>query len=110
MRDWHTSGTQRITRPRRCLKRLGGAACLAALALAIGASPAAASVTIGQISADSEGCEGPVDILQPTVTAGNAYVVPAVGTITSWSHQAGPSEDQIALREVTELVAEAVGQ
>jgi hypothetical protein len=93
MRDSHTSGTERITRRRRCLKRLEGAACLAALALAVGASPAAASITIGQTSADSEVCEGPLDVLQPTVTAGNAYVVPAVGTITSWSHRAGPSDD-----------------
>jgi hypothetical protein len=106
MRQLRTSRTRRTTRPRRCLERLAGAASLAALALAIGASPAAASITIGQISADSEACEGPVDILQPTVTAGNAYVVPVVGTITSWSHQAGPSVDQIAKMKVFRKVAD----
>jgi hypothetical protein len=35
-----------------------------------------------------------VDELQPTVTAGNSYVVPANGTITSWSHNAYAGADQ----------------
>jgi hypothetical protein len=62
------------------------------------ASPAAASVTLGQLAPGVsppgyfEGqCGGsvPADYLQQTVTAGNSYVVPGPGTITSWSHNAG---------------------
>ena len=107
MYEQPTSRHQRLARPRRCLKRLARAGGLAALALAIGASPAAGAVTIGQTSADSEVCEGPLEVLQPTVTAGNAYVVPALGTITSWSHRAGPSEDdQLTKMKVFRKIAE----
>lgn len=56
-------------------------------ALLTGPSPAAASVTIGQVGVPA-GCELS-DNIQPTVTSGSSYVVPAVGTITSWSHRAG---------------------
>ena len=56
----------------------------------MGAAPATASVTIGQISPTppSPPCSNTVvDWVQPTVATGNSYAVPAgmVGTITSWS-------------------------
>jgi hypothetical protein len=56
--------------------------------MAASASPAAASVTIGQLASSQpmETCPGvSVDRLQPTVNSGNTYVVPGNGTITSWS-------------------------
>jgi hypothetical protein len=57
-------------------------------ALAASASPAAGSVTIGQLAPSQpvDDCPGvSVDRLQPTVTSGNTYVVPGNGTISSWS-------------------------
>ncbi len=63
----------------------------AVLALALGAAPARAAVTIGQTAPSAEFCQSTVDRLQPSVTSGNSYVVPATvaaGTITSWSTQA----------------------
>jgi hypothetical protein len=65
---------------------------------ALFASPAAGSVTLGQLAPgvsppgylDGQ-CGGPVpgDYLQQTVSAGNSFVVPGPGVITSWSHNAG---------------------
>jgi hypothetical protein len=57
------------------------------------ASGAAASTTIGQLGPDGGSgttcAGGPYDLLQPPVTAGNTYVVPAGGDmITSWSTNA----------------------
>jgi hypothetical protein len=72
--------------------KIGVAASLAALSLAVSASPAGAAVTIGQTAPPNPPltCSGGllVDSAQPTVTAGNSYVVPGNGTITSWSHNA----------------------
>jgi hypothetical protein len=68
------------------IARFGAGAFIAVLSLA--ASPATASVTIGQLapSQPMTACPGvSVDRLQPTVTDGNTYVVPGNGTITSWS-------------------------
>ena len=65
---------------------------------ALFASPAAGSVTLGQLAPGvsplgyTEGqCGGPVpgDYLQQTVSSGNSFVVPGPGVITSWSHNAG---------------------
>lgn len=65
---------------------------------AFAASPAAASITLGQLAPgvsppgylDGQ-CGGPVpgDLLQQTVSSGNSFVVPGPGVITSWSHNAG---------------------
>jgi hypothetical protein len=64
------------------------AACLTSAALALGASSASA-VTIGQLAPDvppEESCfGGPFDVLQPTVTSGNGYVVPSTGGVTNWT-------------------------
>jgi hypothetical protein len=72
--------------------------CTAAVLLIAGASPAAASVTIGQLApgtpmgfADPSGM---FDVLQPAVTSGNTYVAPGNGTITSWSHNAAVGAGQ----------------
>ncbi len=74
------------------MKRLS-AICLAGLLALASASAAAASTTIGQLAPDGGSgttCTGgPYDFLQPPVTAGNTYVVPAGGdVITSWSTNA----------------------
>ena len=71
---------------------LGVIASLAALSLTASASPARA-VTIGQTGSPATTCADNIDRLQPTVTSGNAYVVPSTGgisnwTVTSWSTQA----------------------
>ena len=72
---------------RNAIARLGIIAWIAALSLTASASPAAASVTIGQVNPGPPGsggtCGPNTDILQ---ASGSAYVVPAAGTVTSWSH------------------------
>jgi hypothetical protein len=45
-------------------------------------------VTVGQIAPDANAprmCASPFDRVQPTVTGGSSYVMPANGIITSWS-------------------------
>ena len=57
------------------------------LILAVGAPLAAASVTIGQIGPPPMGsgaCGNGLDLIQPTVSSGNPYVVPNTGGVTSW--------------------------
>jgi hypothetical protein len=78
------------------MKRLAGAVCITGLWMAISASPAPASVTIGQLATafSPGGCSLNIDSDQPSVTSGTSYVVPADGAITSWSHNAGPGTDQ----------------
>ena len=78
------------------------AAVLIALATA---STATAAVTIGQLAPGSPAptvCINPTiqEYVQPTVTSGNAYVVPATGgindwTVTSWSHNASADAGQM---------------
>ena len=99
---------RRFTQLRHPLKRLAVAACLVALSVAASASPAAASVTIGQLSPDpsTSFCFGPMDEAQPTVTSGNTYVVPGAGTITSWSHNARAGAGQTFTMKVFRKVAE----
>lgn len=63
----------------------------AVLVLTLAATPARAAVAIGQTAPSAEFCQSTVDRLQPSVTSGSSYVVPATvtaGTITSWSTQA----------------------
>jgi hypothetical protein len=64
---------------------------LAALSTAAIASPASASVTLGQLAPGNPPAictSDDFDDIQPTVTSGNPYVVPGAGTIISWSHNA----------------------
>jgi hypothetical protein len=83
-----------------------------------GASTAAASTTIGQLAPGSPPpaeCTGsPFDLLQPTVTSGNTYVVPAEGVaITSWSTSAAAGAGQMmemkAFRQVSGTTYKVVG-
>jgi hypothetical protein len=76
----------------------GIAGSLIALALIVLAPTASASVTIGRLApAPSVSCVGSTtDWLEPTVTTGTGYVVPAEPPastleINSWSHNAAPS-------------------
>ena len=75
-----------------------------------GASPASASVTIGQLAPASAatGCSPGWDFLDSTVTSGNSYVIPGTGTVTSWSTEtAAGSSQQMAMkifRHVTDPV------
>jgi hypothetical protein len=60
-------------------------------------SSAAGSVTIGQLAPASPPafCSGPSEFVQPTVSSGTPYVVPATGVrITSWSTQANDQPNQ----------------
>lgn len=62
-------------------------ASLMGLSVTAGASPAAAAVTIGQIGPPPMGsgaCGNGLDLIQPTVSSGNPYVVPNIGGVTSW--------------------------
>jgi hypothetical protein len=62
------------------------------------ASPAQASVSVGQIApvGFTPNTCGPSSgsFTQPTVTAGNSFVVPAAGRITSWSTRAAANAGQ----------------
>jgi hypothetical protein len=57
-------------------------------------------VTIGQVtSAPANECGGQFDLIQPTVTSGNSYVIPSTGgiaawTVTSWSTSTTASPGQ----------------
>ncbi|MGA9634567.1 MAG: hypothetical protein WBQ41_04925 [Solirubrobacterales bacterium] len=66
------------------MKQIALAASLAGLALAASASPATASVTIGQVGSPAA-CSPGFDWVQPTVTSGNSYVVPSTGGVVSWT-------------------------
>jgi hypothetical protein len=84
-------------------------ACIAAVSLAASASTAAASVTIGQLapSGTALACNiAPAERLQSTVTSGNAYVVPANGTITSWSYNADPGSGQTMAMKIYRKVGD----
>jgi hypothetical protein len=73
---------------RLILNRFALVASLAALSLAASASPAPASVTIGQTEPPGGGlyCGGSAaDIVQPAVSFGTSYAVPLAGRITSWT-------------------------
>src|SRR5262249_26558571 len=84
---------------RRALTGFAPAASL--LALAFGVTPAGASVTIGQLaSAPPMTACAPAarDRVQPTVSSGNTYVVPATGTITSWSHNFADADQSLTMK------------
>ena len=96
---------RRFTRPRHSLKRLAVAASVAALSLAASASPAGASVKIGQIG--NPGSVGQdTDLFQATVTSGISYVVPGTGTITFWTTYGGASAGTQMTMKVFRKVAD----
>ncbi len=83
---------------------------LAAALIATNVSPAGASVTIGQTdpaSTPMASCAGVTaqDMAQPSVTSGNSYVVPADGTITSWSHNAYSGANQNVTMKLWRVVS-----
>jgi hypothetical protein len=72
--------------------RIRWGVCLVLLCSLSAASPALAATTIGQLGTGSTTpCNSSdLDIVQPTVTSGNGYVVPAGGgLITQWSTRTG---------------------
>jgi hypothetical protein len=80
--------------------RISVMAVLAALAALALSSSAVAQVTVGQIAPTGSltnncGVTNEYDELQPAVAAGPSYVVPAPGTISSWSTNAGGSGGQL---------------
>ncbi|HET9120678.1 MAG TPA: hypothetical protein VFN72_09090 [Solirubrobacterales bacterium] len=100
-------------RRRRALKRVALTGFVAALSLAAIASPASASVTIGQLAQNSPSSETSADTdrAQPSVVSGNSYVVPASGgvttwTLTSWSHNAAADVGQELTMKVFRKVAD----
>jgi hypothetical protein len=82
--------------------------CLAAIALAINAVTARASITIGQLApTTSVGfCSAGIDRLDPSVTSGNSYAFPAAGTVTSWSTNAGANTGQRLVMKIFRKVSE----
>jgi hypothetical protein len=79
--------------------RLVAITSLAAVAMIIPPS-AGAAVTIGQTGTPDITCS-PFDRVQPTVLAGNSYVVPptiASGRITSWSAQGGATPATMGMK------------
>ncbi|MDX6615433.1 MAG: hypothetical protein QOD60_524 [Solirubrobacterales bacterium] len=65
-------------------------------------SPAAASVTLGQLSSAHGACGSqsafPADLTQLSVTSGNSYRVPGNGAITSWSHNAYLTSTSVTMK------------
>jgi hypothetical protein len=73
--------------------------CGASMLLAMG-STASAQITLGQLAPATEpagNCEyvQPYDELPTAVAAGNSYVAPSAGVITSWSTQVGTNPEQV---------------
>jgi hypothetical protein len=87
----------------RLTSRVSFAFLLGAAALITIPGSASAATTIGQVapSTPAVDCGENQDLLQPTVTSGNAYVVPAgLGAITSWSTNADADADQMLTMKV----------
>jgi hypothetical protein len=94
------------------INRLALAASLAALSVGANASAALASVTLGQLPPPgfSTFACAMFDRVQPTVTSGNPYVVPAPGgvtswTLTSWSTEAVPGDGRLLTMKVYRRVS-----
>jgi hypothetical protein len=93
-------------------RKLLSAGCTAAVAMALSAGPnvAGASVTLGQTPATpppiSTCSNVNADWLQPTEVSGNSYVVPAFGTITSWSTHTSPTVNQQWSMRIYRLVSD----
>jgi hypothetical protein len=103
------SGRRRRSR----LVRLGIASALAATLLVLAAPAVPAAVTIGQLAPPGPSSETSADTdrVQPSVTSGSSYVVPATGgitawTLTSWSHNAAADVGQELTMKVFRKVAD----
>jgi hypothetical protein len=73
-------------------------ASVVALSLAVSASPATASVTIGQTAPSTSGTGSSFDLVQGAIASGNSYVVPANGTLTAWSTYANAGGGMLAMK------------
>jgi hypothetical protein len=69
------------------MRRLSLASCVAVVAIATNASPAAAAVTIGETFTPTLDFGGSGVFIQSS-SPGNSYTVPSDGVITSWSFEA----------------------
>jgi hypothetical protein len=93
----------------RLMRGLSFASLFAVAALMAIPGSASAATTIGQVapSTPAVDCGENQDLLQPTVTSGNAYIVPAgTGAITSWSTNADADADQMLTMKVFRKVAD----
>jgi hypothetical protein len=86
--------------------------CIATVSMIAHVTPSLASVTIGQLAPPSPPttCFGSSDVIQPTVVAGNTYVVPSLPpagalAITSWSTSAYAGAGQTYTLKVFHFVA-----
>lgn len=78
--------------------RITMAALSCVFILSVMGSTASAQVTLGQLATTPTfNCEyvQPYDELQTSVAAGNSYIAPAAGVITSWSTQVGANPGQV---------------
>jgi hypothetical protein len=85
----------------KLVRRWSLAPVVAALLLAVSASPATGSVTVGQTAQSppvSSGTGNSFDLVQGTVASGNSYVVPANGTLTAWSTYANAGGGMLAMK------------
>jgi hypothetical protein len=73
---------------------------IVASAVSVFASPVSASIEVGQIGAPTGTCEAGFEHLVKTVSSGNSFRIPEVGTITSWSHLAIGNPSQILTMKV----------
>src|ERR1044072_7123020 len=91
-----------------------GAVALIAGCLAAPASSSAA-LTVGHLAQTplTPFCTAGFDLVQPTVTGGNSFILPATGTLTSWSHVAtsgaGQTLEMKVFRPLGGLEYRAVG-
>jgi hypothetical protein len=72
----------------------------------IGASPAAASVVVGQVGTSGGTCGGPLDLIQTGVAAGSSYTFSETGTVTSWSHNAFVAPSQMMAMKIFRKVSD----
>lgn len=89
------------------IRRLFALAAVGASWLTVVASPASASVTLGQVNPSFSGATvGGEDLAQSTVSSGAGYEVPENGTIISWSHNAAPVTNQKLAMKIFRKVRE----
>ncbi len=89
------------------MNRLRLTGFLVVAALALGAAPASASVTLGQAASSPTGTSFALsDLAQLTVGSGPSYVVPGNGTITSWSTNSLSGGSQTMTMKIFRKVAE----
>jgi hypothetical protein len=80
------------------------------IALAVGAAPAGAATTLGQLAQSPVGVQVNQDLLPYNVSAGASYAAPGPGTITSWQINAATNMGQIATLKVYRNVSGTIYQ